>query len=247
MKKMIADRFGGTTHKRDNDDDDDDEQEKMDMDHDAPLKALLGLRHMDQQEQEQISSVGDSSVDDRVRSTGTSSIMEMRTGTTTVPSLGSKTSHPLNSLSNYPTQPSIQPRPNINHIVSGSSSGQTSKSSSGGNQNGSFNNNVGGGGTVVRRKSTKSSIPNGMYAATDIVSDFIHGFDRTRFANNTRWATSFGRTVVGKGNNRQSSGSIDSGSIQSSSHFDSASMNSEGSSSPSFLPDTLLVLISIVF
>ena len=233
MKKLIADRFGGngsgggggsgsgsgggaTTE----------DHNKMDMDiHDAPLKALLGLRNMNEQEQEQISSVGgDSSVGDRVRSNGsnggTSSNMESRTGTTTVPSLGSKTSHPLNSLS---YQPSIQPRAN-NNIVSGSSSGQTSKSSSGGSGI------VGGGNPAVRRKSssTKSSIPSGMYAASDIVSDFIHGFDRTRFANHTKWATSFGKTVVGKGNNRHHSGSVDSGSIQCLNQYDSASSNSEG-------------------
>ena len=234
MKKIIADRFGGTggaaaaaaaaaaTSTEDH--------EKMDMDNEA--QVLLGLRDISEQEQEQISSVGgDSSVDDRVRSNGSngsnggiSSNMESKT---TVPSLGStmmsKTSHPLNSLSNYPTQPSVQPRPNNNFIVSGSSSLHTGKSSGG---NGASN-VVGG--LSVRRKSssTKSSIPNGMYAASDIVSDFIHGFDRTRFANNTKWAASFGRTVIGKGNNRLHSGSLDSGSIQSLNQQESASSSSE--------------------
>ena len=227
MKKLLADRFGGATNTNTNNTNtnvDEEDHEKMDMDiNDAPLKALLGLRNMNEQEQEQISSVGDSSVDDRVRSNGTSSNIEIRTGTTTVPSLGSKTSHPLNSLSNSaPSQHPIQPRTNYSNIVSGSSSGQTSTTTS----------NVGGGNNLPNRRkasSTKSSIPNGMYAASDIVSDFIHGYDRTRFANNTKWATSFGRTVVGKGYTRHnSSGSVDSGSLQSLNQYDSASVNSEG-------------------
>lgn len=222
MKKLIADRFDGATNTNTNNTNDDVEvREKMDMDHDAPLKALLGLRNMNEQEQEQISSVGESSVDDRVRS-GTSSNIEIRTGITTVPSSGSLTSHLLNSLSNSaPSQYPIQPRTNNTNIVSGSSSGQTSTTTS----------NVGGGNNLVRRKassSTKSSIPSGMYAASDIVSDFIHGYDRTRFANNTKWATSFGRAVVGKGYTRRNSGSIDSGSLQSMNQYDSASTNSEG-------------------